>query len=91
MNNTNAVAVSIHAVWPVSDAKLGALKSASAVNVGSRAPLTKFNTMKTPDKKLCGAVCHNVPWVATRLSEKPSRLSGFLSNHIGFILSAEER
>jgi hypothetical protein len=50
MNKTNAVAVSIHAVWPVSDAKLGALNSASAIIDGSRAPLTKFNTMKTPDK-----------------------------------------
>ena len=50
MNKTNAVAVSIHAVWPVSDAKLGALNSASDIIDGSRAPLTKFNTMKTPDK-----------------------------------------
>ena len=50
MKRTNAVAVSIHAVWPVSDAKLGALNSASAIIDGSRAPLTKFNTMKTPVK-----------------------------------------
>jgi len=91
MKRTNAVAVSIHAVWPVSDAKLGALNSASAIIDGSRAPLTKFNTMKTPDKKLCGGVCHNVSRVATRLSEKPSGLSGFLSDHIGFILASEKR
>jgi hypothetical protein len=51
MKRTNAVAVNIHAVWPVSDAKLGALNSASAIIDGSRAPLTKFNTVKTPDKK----------------------------------------
>jgi hypothetical protein len=91
MKRTNAVAVNIHAVWPVSDAKLGALNSASAIIDGSRAPFTKFNTMKTPDEKLCGAVCHNVGRVATRLSEKPSGLSGFLSNHIGFILASEKR
>ena len=91
MKRTNAVAVNIHAVWPVSDAKLGALNSASAIIDGSRAPLTKFNTVKTPDKKLWSAVCHNVGRVATRLSEKPSRSSGFLSNHIGFILGSEKR
>ena len=50
MKRTNAVAVNIHAVWPVSDAKVGALNSASAIIDGSRAPLTKFNTVKTPDK-----------------------------------------
>ena len=90
MKRSNAVALSIHAVWPVSDAKLGALDSASAIIDGSRAPLTKFNTMKTPDNKLCGAVCHNAGRVATGLSEKPSLLSGFLSNHIGFILISEQ-
>jgi len=46
--------------------------------------------MKTPDKKLCGEVCHNVIRVATRLSEKPSGLSGFLSSHIAFILGLEK-